>query len=627
MSALDPCQGPRPLPLASGPGSGGGSGPTPGVQPRWRPGRWRAAVLIGLHLCFALHLLHWWRTGRTLSPLEPSEAIELSARGVLNAGAVFFALALLSTLVLGRWFCGWACHLVALQDLSRALLLRLGITPRPLRSRLLLCVPLLACLYMFVLPLLPRLVGEGPLLRHVELTTSAFWETFPGPLVALVTFVVCGFLAVLFLGAKGFCTYACPYGAAFALLDRAAPARIKVSDACNACGQCTAVCSSNVLVHAEVRDWGMVVDPGCMKCLDCVAHCPTGALSFGWARPALLRRPSPRAAPTPRKPAFGWGGELFLGAAFLLAFLAWRGLYHQVPFLLALGLSGVLAWVWLLAARLLRRPGALKLSRWSLRREGRTTPAGWLFLGVSGLALLLTLHAGLVQLLDRRARAAFAASAGLRPELDWSSQLRDPVRLDPAQRDQLLSAVEDERLLRRLSLVPDPAQELRLAWYFLLLGDDPACEGAVQAALVALPHAAPPRSDWAEYLLTRGRVEEALAALREAAALDLDQRSGARRRLGALLFQLGRHAEALVEWRTLLAAAPDDPDLNRLAGLSALGTGDRVAAEAWLRRSVEVHPSAEALTALAFLLDKRGEAAQAARLLEEARALESGARR
>src|SRR5207244_13139649 len=128
---------------------------------------------------------------------------------------------------------------------------------------------------------------------------AAFLATFPGPLFALLTFVACGFAAVYFLGAKGFCTYGCPYGAMFGGLDRFSPGRIVVSDACEQCGHCTATCTSNVLVHDEVRRFGMVVDPGCMKCLDCVSVCPKGALSFSFARPSAL---APKSAdPAPRK--------------------------------------------------------------------------------------------------------------------------------------------------------------------------------------------------------------------------------------------------------------------------------------------------------------------------------------
>ena len=70
-------------------------------------------------------------------------------------------------------------------------------------------------------------------------------------------------------------------------LDYASPGRIVVNDDCEQCGHCTATCTSNVRVHEEVRLYGMVVDPGCMKCMDCVSVCPKGVLRFSFAAPSL----------------------------------------------------------------------------------------------------------------------------------------------------------------------------------------------------------------------------------------------------------------------------------------------------------------------------------------------------
>jgi len=99
--------------------------------------------------------------------------MEFAKHSVVNAGAVFFLLLILSTLVLGRFFCGWACHVVALQDLSRWLLLRVGIRPQPLRSRALAWVPFLAFAYMFLWPLAYRLWhGESLMPFRTELRAS-----------------------------------------------------------------------------------------------------------------------------------------------------------------------------------------------------------------------------------------------------------------------------------------------------------------------------------------------------------------------------------------------------------------------------------------------------------------------
>ena len=73
----------------------------------------------------------------------------------------------------------------------------------------------------------------------------------------------------------------------FSLADKLAPGKIRVTDACNQCGHCTATCTSNVLVHAEVKQYKMVVDPGCMKCMDCISVCPNDALYFGFGKPTI----------------------------------------------------------------------------------------------------------------------------------------------------------------------------------------------------------------------------------------------------------------------------------------------------------------------------------------------------
>src|SRR5829696_1004588 len=255
--------------------------------------RWRAAALVALTLLMVIHFVQWRLTGSTVSPIEPSEAMATLQRGAVNAGFIFFTLAILATLIFGRFVCGWGCHILALQDFCAWLLKKMGLTPRPFRSRLLMFVPLIAALYMFVWPTVARYLTKPKNEQLIpqftnHLVTTEFWATFPTIAVAIPFLFICGFVTVYFLGQKGFCTYACPYGGFFSLADKVAPGKIRVTDACNQCGHCTAVCTSNVLVHAEVKQYGMVVDSGCMKCMDCVSVCPTDALYFGFGKPSVL---------------------------------------------------------------------------------------------------------------------------------------------------------------------------------------------------------------------------------------------------------------------------------------------------------------------------------------------------
>lgn len=546
-------------------------------------GRWRALALIGVHVLIALHVAHWMSTGTSLSPLEPSEAMEFSKHDLVNAGFVFFGLAILSTLVLGRWFCGWACHLVALQDGCLWLLKRVGIRPRPLRSRLLAFVPAIAALYMFVYPLAYRLwkgIELGP--PRLDLTREDFWGTFPPWPVALATFAVCGFVTVYFLGAKGFCTYACPYGAIFGLVDRFAPGRIRVTDACEGCGHCTATCTSNVIVHAEVRQFGMVVDPACMKCLDCVSVCPKEALYFGFGKPAgaLVKQAGQRA-----KPGVTWGEDGLLAGSFLAAFLVYRGLYGVIPFLLALGLAGVLAFLTTSLVRAARTPNASLLGR-ALRREGRWTRGGVAFLLAMGGLTVLSAHSALIQWHAYRATSAYEALRARREAF-----LDDPrLALADAERARAERGLASTRFVQRYGLLPVVQNQLQQAW-LALLADAPAdFERGIRAVVVATagPGSAALRFDLARFLAARGRDVDAAAELE--AALSVSPSAAGYDVLARLHWQAGRTDQALAVFARALAAYPENADLWFNQGV-AQGLLERSAeAAASFRRVLEIDP-------------------------------------
>ncbi|MBI4819887.1 MAG: 4Fe-4S binding protein [Deltaproteobacteria bacterium] len=339
------------------------------ARPSSRYSKPRALVLLFVHLLIAAHITHFLISGRTLAPLELNESLHTIHGGVLTAGFLLLVLSLLSTLLFGRFFCGWGCHLIAIQDASTWILGRLGIPARPFRSRALTLVPLGFLGYLFVWPQLTRVLagGEHPGLRIVEsgqgwssFSTNDFFRNLPPLDVAVSTLVACGFLTVLILGNRGFCRLACPYGALFALIDRFALRRIVLDGDCSGCGKCTAACNSDVRVHEELVRHGRVIDSGCLKDLDCVSACPTKAIRLGRSSPALRHGPaliqSLVQVGVRRSAELSLAEELLTGLAFLAAFLATRGLYDLVPITLALGLGVMTGWAASLVFRLATKP-------------------------------------------------------------------------------------------------------------------------------------------------------------------------------------------------------------------------------------------------------------------------------
>ncbi|RNC81449.1 MAG: 4Fe-4S binding protein [Phycisphaera sp.] len=406
-------------------------GPNQRKRPHSKMGKRRAAVLIFVHILIVAHIIQWLITGSTVSPVEPSESMETLEFGEVNAGFIFFVLAILATFVFGRFFCGWGCHVVALQDACTWMMNKMGVRPKPFRSRLLVWAPLIFGLYMFVWPTFKK-VALFPVLMSVGIDppiwlggvaefhgfSSAvivedFWATFPPWFVAIPFFLVVGFAAVYFLGSKGFCTYGCPYGGIFGVADQMSPGRIVVNDNCQHCGHCTAVCTSNVRVAEEVRDFGMVVDPGCMKCLDCVSACPNDALCFSFAKPAILTKPVDDAAKqrrdkiksNPKRFDLTWPEEIALALVFIATFMAFRGMLNLVPMLMAAGMAGLgtfAAWkLW----SLITKPN-VRIQNLQLKAKGRVTRTGMSAGAISTLILLSATWSGWVNANRFRAHVA-----------------------------------------------------------------------------------------------------------------------------------------------------------------------------------------------------------------------------
>ncbi len=170
-------------------------------------GQMAAAALILVHVLIAAHIVQWWVTGMTISPSSPLNPCR-RCEGVVNAGFVFFALAIGSTLILGRFFCGWACHIVALQDLCSWMMGKISVKPKPFRSRLLVFVPLILALYMFVWPVVHREVLR-PLFADAR-GRLPVWLGQSEPLSGLTSeFLVDDFWATFALGRSPSRSYLC----------------------------------------------------------------------------------------------------------------------------------------------------------------------------------------------------------------------------------------------------------------------------------------------------------------------------------------------------------------------------------------------------------------------------------
>lgn len=565
-----------------------------------RSGKWRALCLLLVNVVIAGRLAWWLANDQPamVSPVEPSESLAFSKDNIVNAGLIFFLLMIVSTMVFGRFFCGWACHFLALQDGARWLLLKVGIRPKPFRSRLLALVPVGAFLYMFIWPLAYRgwLLAQNVRKRMAagddfsdalawantqpfafadptnELVRAGFWDTFPGLAVAIFSFLVAGMFIVYVLGSKGFCFYACPYGGIFGPVDRLSPFRIRVNEDCTQSGHCTSVCSSNVRVHEEVRDYGMVVDSGCMKCLDCVSVCPNEALRWGPGRPALFAKP--RRTPDIRHPKdYTLREEFALAGVFLVSLYAVHGLYGVFPFLVSLGVASILAYILVSVARMAYMP-TVRAARMNLRLKGRVTRAGYASIAVAGVLALFLGHSTLIQHRQWRGSSAYDELASARNAAIASGG----AALDERTRAELAS--NRSYIERTMALTPFPIarHEVQQAWLSAALGEGERFTDEALEAGSMLRSPTPFYMDVARTNARLGQREEAEDAYEHALEhVRAGERAGTLAEFAEFLSQdPSRASDALASAQAAYESDPSSvPAVMALAQLRAIVEGDR----------------------------------------------------
>ncbi len=639
-------------------------------------GKRRAIALAAVHVLIAIHIAQWIIMGSTLSPVEPSESMKTLELGVVNAGFVFFTAAILSTLLFGRFFCGWGCHVVALQDACAWVMKKLRAKPKPFRSRLLLFAPLLLGLYMFVWPtfkrfaLIPGFEAIGadtpawigrPADVHgfqSELIAQDFWATFPPWYIAIPFLAVCGFACVYFLGSKGFCAYGCPYGGIFGVVDRASPGRIVVNDSCEGCGHCTAVCTSNVRVHEEVRDFGAVVSPACMKCLDCVSACPKDALSFALTKPALLIKPRDedakqrqrKIAASPRRYDLSWPEEVGIAAVALLFFLGFRGMLNLIPMLMAVGMALVAAYLVWAAYRTITTPN-VRLQSFQLKLAGRVRAAGIVVVVSAGLIAASAGWSLSVNWLRWSAHLHHESldvpvSVAFRPEYDPTPDHAASVETAIARYERSSPPAngglgwslrpQDRRELAFLYLLDDRAPEAIHQLERLAAEGEPTAELVAQAVrlrrlsgqteqdiaeflartLEAHPTLHDARIEWSRTSARLGTSREAIADAWEQVLAAEDTHEA--RLAAAQAFLELRNAPRAVELAARPAESPDaDMSTRTRAGRLLAAAGDLERARAALLGASETRPpNAAAARDLANALAMVGERARARALLD-----------
>jgi tetratricopeptide (TPR) repeat protein len=328
----------------------------------------------------------------------------------------------------------------------------------------------------------------------------------------------------------------------------------------------------------------MVVDPGCMKCMDCVSVCPNDALYFGFGKPAVN---------VPKKIeknySLTWTEEIFGAAVFALSYFAVWDVYQLVPMFMALGIAAVTTF---LALRVLRLFTAKNLSfhRYNLRSSGSIKKAGWIFLAFSAIWIGLNIHSGWIRYNESAGSRAFE-----------SISIPDELALAEADPKQWLSSVDKANIEKGIKyfgraentgLFVNSHTLPKLAWLEYLSGNT---SNGVDLLARSAEHQDGQAKALSLYyrgaILNRlGRSDEALKSLDQALAERPDLISAIQEK-GEAYWRLDRKPEAVAAWNEAVKNNPALPLANNMLASASADIGRSDAAENYEKQADQYTPN------------------------------------
>ena len=243
----------------------------------------RIFTLISIHILILLHIFYWG--DNVVGSVDFQEFFHSFIKyGIINAGVVLVIFSFIITLIFGRFFCGWACHFGAIQELAWFILKKCNIKPKTIDSKLVTFLPLLILLHLYIMPNL-FVAANSDWDISIDMNEPAIWAFLPGFIIGTLTFIIDGFLIVYFLGRKGFCRFICPWGAFLKLPNTIALFKVRKTGNCTNCYVCTDSCPVGIDVNYEINAHTKVTNTNCTSCMLCVSGCPNNALSYSYENP------------------------------------------------------------------------------------------------------------------------------------------------------------------------------------------------------------------------------------------------------------------------------------------------------------------------------------------------------
>lgn len=174
----------------------------------------------------------------------------------------FIFLSILLAVVLGRYYCGWACPIYTLIRPASWLSHKLGWSRESVPAVLKTEKPRWLVFIVFL----------GALGYTIYTITQR--QKFPLP----VFIIGLGVFMTLVMNEDSWHRYLCPWGTLLSMTGRFSHWCFRVNDQCIRCGKCVDICPAEAAVLTEPR--ASIIPKHCLLCAQCRDVCPVNAIHY-----------------------------------------------------------------------------------------------------------------------------------------------------------------------------------------------------------------------------------------------------------------------------------------------------------------------------------------------------------
>lgn len=216
--------------------------------------------------------------------LSPMLIIEASAKGIINGSFIVFSLLFISSLFLGRAYCGWVCPGAGCQEaISSA---RGKKITKGDFIKWVIWIPWIASIIFLSV----RAGGFSEINFFFRTTHGLSIGNVSGLFAYLFVLLLLIVFPAFLIGKRSFCHHIC-WMAPFMILGRKIRNRFQWAslqikshpEKCKHCHACTEQCPMSLAVEKMVTEKSME-NAECILCGSCVDGCEQGAITYSWGK-------------------------------------------------------------------------------------------------------------------------------------------------------------------------------------------------------------------------------------------------------------------------------------------------------------------------------------------------------